>query len=104
PDGEKMSKSRGNVVNPDKVVEEFGADTLRMFELFLGPHEATVSWSDQGIVGVKRFLDKTLRYQQTFEAGAENKELHKLIKKITSDIENFKFNTAVAAFMEFLNE
>jgi leucyl-tRNA synthetase len=104
PDGEKMSKSRGNVVNPDEVVEEFGADTLRLFELFLGPHEATVSWSDQGIVGAKRFLDKVWRYQEVFESGKDNKQIHKLTKKITSDIENFKFNTAIAAFMEFLNE
>src|SRR6185295_8458418 len=64
----------------------------------------TKPWSTTGIVGLKRFLDKVWRYQQVFEPQGENKEIHKLIKKITSDIENFKFNTAIAAFMEFLNE
>ncbi|HTL39809.1 MAG TPA: leucine--tRNA ligase [Methylomirabilota bacterium] len=103
-DGEKMSKSRGNVVNPDVIVDQYGADTLRMYELFLGPHDTSVSWNDQGIMGVKRFLDKVWRYNQVFEAGEENKEIHKLIKKISTDIEQFKFNTAIAAFMEFLNE
>ncbi len=104
PDGEKMSKSRGNVVNPDDIVSQYGADTLRMFEPFLGPHDATVPWNDQGIVGVKRFLDKVWRYGQVFEPGENNSQINKLTKKITYDIENFKFNTAIAAFMEFLNE
>ncbi len=104
-DGEKMSKSRGNVVNPDEIVKEYGADVLRMFEPFLGPHEATVPWNDQGIIGVKRFLDKVGRFTShpAPDAGS-NPALHKLIKKVSSDIENFKFNTAIAAFMEFLNE
>ena len=102
PDGEKMSKSRGNVVNPDEVVEKFGADTLRMYELFLGPHGDTVSWNDKGIMGVKRFLDKVSRFKS--DASADVPQIHKLIKKISADIENFKFNTAIAAFMEFLNE
>src|SRR3989344_8970647 len=104
PDGEKMSKSRGNVINPDEVIAEFGADAFRMYEMFMGPLEDAKPWQTQGLVGVKRFLDKVWRYQQVFEAGADNKQIHKLIKKITSDIQNFKFNTAVAAFMEFLNE
>ncbi|MEJ0021386.1 MAG: leucine--tRNA ligase [Candidatus Doudnabacteria bacterium] len=104
PDGEKMSKSRGNVINPDEVIEQFGADAFRMYEMFLGPLEDAKPWQTNGIVGVKRFLDKVWRYQQVFEAGTDNKQINKLTKKITSDIENFKFNTAVASFMEFLNE
>jgi leucyl-tRNA synthetase len=104
PDGEKMSKSRGNVVNPDDIVNQHGADTLRMFEPFLGPHEATVPWNDQGIIGVKRFLDKVWRYQQMGKYDDHNHRIHKLVKKISDDIQNFKFNTAIAAFMEFLNE
>ncbi len=108
-DGEKMSKSRGNVVNPDDIVKSFGADTLRMYELFLGPHEAMVSWNDKGIVGVKRFLDRVWTWAHEHKDGVENSDhtarhLNKLIKKITSDIESYRFNTAVAAFMQFLNE
>lgn len=104
PDGEKMSKSRGNVINPDDVIEQSGADSFRMYEMFMGPLEDAKPWNTNGIVGVKRFLDKVWRYQQVLESGEDNKQIHKLIKKITSDIENFKFNTAIAAFMEFLNE
>jgi leucyl-tRNA synthetase len=106
PDGEKMSKSRGNVVNPEDIVNEYGADTLRMFEPFLGPHDATVPWSDKGIVGVKRFLDKVWNHGTNTDVSHDVRDgaIHKLIKKITSDIQNFKFNTAIAAFMEFLNE
>lgn len=114
-DGEKMSKSRGNVVNPDDIVEKFGADTMRMYELFLGPHESMVSWSDKGIIGVKRFLDKVWRSANsilssplTGEDGRRPDEgginIHRLIKKITNDIVAFKFNTAIAAFMSFLND
>jgi leucyl-tRNA synthetase len=103
-DGEKMSKSRGNVVNPDEVVEKFGADTLRMYELFLGPHETQVSWNDQGIIGVRRFLEKVIKFQEAGQFVTSNKNMHKLIKKVTSDIENIKFNTAISAFMEFMNE
>jgi leucyl-tRNA synthetase len=125
PDGEKMSKSRGNVVNPDEVVKTFGADTLRMYELFLGPHEATVSWSDKGVVGVRRFLDRVWVWvNEIVEAPhqhrkSENRKvgesevkdsdkvqraLNKLTKKITEDVENFRFNTSISAFMEFHNE
>jgi leucyl-tRNA synthetase len=103
-DGEKMSKSRGNVVNPDDVVEKFGADTLRMYELFLGPHETQVFWNENGIIGVARFLEKVIKFSEAGQFVTSNKNIHKLIKKITSDIENTKFNTAVAAFMEFMNE
>ena len=123
PDGEKMSKSRGNVVNPDDVVKTYGADTLRMYELFLGPHEATVSWNDKGVVGVKRFLDRVWTWVNEIAEAPHSKQasskyqvasikdgdkvqraLHKLIKKITEDIENFRFNTSISAFMEFHNE
>ncbi|MBX4191830.1 MAG: leucine--tRNA ligase, partial [Candidatus Doudnabacteria bacterium] len=104
PDGEKMSKSRGNVVNPNDIVEKHGADTVRMFEPFLGPHDATIPWNDQGIIGVKRFLDKVWRYQMSGSFGDHNHRIHKLVKKITDDIQSFKFNTAIAGFMEFLNE
>jgi len=116
PDGEKMSKSRGNVVNPDDIVKQYGADTLRMYELFLGPHEATVSWNDKGVVGVRRFLDRVWVWVNEIAQAPHRKEssvqdtdkvkraLHKLIKKITEDVENFRFNTSVSAFMEFHNE
>jgi leucyl-tRNA synthetase len=108
-DGEKMSKSRGNVVNPDLIVKEFGADALRMYELFLGPHGATVSWNDRGILGVSRFLDRIYKFVLSKEnEGEENSDikcsLHNAIKKISEDIENFAFNTAVSAFMILLNE
>lgn len=108
PDGEKMSKSRGNVVNPNEVVEHYGADTLRMYELFLGPHDQTVSWSDQGIIGIRRFLERVWRlYTETIPAqkspAPASKELlgiiHKAIKKITGDIPAFQFNTAISALM-----
>ncbi len=103
PDGEKMSKSRGNVVNPDDIVEKFGADTLRMYEMFLGPHDATVAWNDQGVIGVRRFLDRLNQFQPD-ASSADSVAMHKLIKKISSDIEAIKFNTSIAAFMEFLNQ
>jgi leucyl-tRNA synthetase len=112
-DGEKMSKSRGNVVNPNEIAKKFGADALRMYELFLGPHELTVSWSDQGILGVRRFLDRVwawaneaLKEKQKAqnESPKAEKALHRLIKKISEDTENFRFNTAISAFMEFHNE
>lgn len=114
PDGEKMSKSRGNVVDPQKIVKSHGADTLRMYELFLGPHEAQVLFNDKGVVGVKRFLDRVWEWvnQKIGKSdGSENRisdkgsrALHRLTKKITEDIENFRFNTCISAFMEFHNE
>jgi leucyl-tRNA synthetase len=112
-DGEKMSKSRGNVVNPDDMVKLHGADTLRMYELFLGPHETEVSWNENGIVGTRRFLEKLwywaqdkFKDQKAKFKDTENTEraLHKLIKKVTEDIEGFHFNTCISAFMEFLSE
>ena len=111
-DGEKMSKSKGNVVNPDDIISKHGADTLRMYEMFLGPHEAQVAWSDQGVIGVRRFLERVWLMGETvaknnFSAkSSKNAEaaLHKLIKKVTEDIENFRFNTAISSFMQFMNE
>ncbi len=115
PDGEKMSKSRGNVVDPQTVVKSYGADTLRMYEMFLGPHEAMVAWSDKGIIGVKRFLDRVWewgnrlkiedsRFKKIKDSEKAEREINKLTKKITEDIENFRFNTCISAFMEFHNQ
>lgn len=108
-DGEKMSKSRGNVVNPDDIAKEFGADTLRMYELFLGPHDQMVSWNPQGINGVRRFLDRVWNFVAENGKSAKGNspkaefEINKLIKKIGEDLHEVKFNTAVAALMEFMN-
>jgi leucyl-tRNA synthetase len=101
-DGEKMSKSRGNVVNPDDIVGRLGADTLRMYELFLGPHEQMVSWNDQGIIGVRRFLDRVWTWvHEKKSAKAKDsdlvvKEFNKLVKRVTEDLEQFRFNTAIS--------
>jgi len=105
-DGTKMSKSKGNVVNPDEIVNEHGADTLRMYEMFMGPFSEPVPWNTNGVIGVRRFLDKAMRMLEkvsTLEDIAVTKMLHKTIVKITDDIENFGFNTAVAQFMMFVN-
>lgn len=106
--GEKMSKSRGNVVNPDEMVRQYGADTLRLYEMFIGDFEKAAPWSDAGIRGSKRFLERvwslqeTLRPEETVRPEFEG-ELHKTIKKVTQDIEAMKFNTAIAALMTLLN-
>jgi len=110
---EKMSKSMFNVVNPDVIVEKYGADTLRLYEMFLGPLEQSKPWDTNGIDGVHRFLRKLwnlfykedkLSVSEEQPAAEELKSLHKLIKKVTYDIENFSFNTSVAAFMICVNE
>ena len=106
---EKMSKSMFNVVNPDMIVEKFGADTLRLYEMFLGPVEQSKPWDTNGIDGCFRFLKKFWNYMtaDTKDAeptAAELKALHTLIKKVTSDIEQFSYNTSIAAFMICLNE
>ena len=111
---EKMSKSMFNVVNPDMIVERFGADTLRLYEMFLGPVEQSKPWDTNGIDGVHRFLkkfwglfyDRQDNYLVTDEVpnAAELKAVHKLIKKVTSDIENFSYNTSISAFMICVNE
>ncbi|MCX7710086.1 MAG: leucine--tRNA ligase [Clostridia bacterium] len=106
---EKMSKSRGNVVNPDEVIEEFGADTLRMYEMFIGDFEKAVPWSQNGVKGCRRFLDRVWRVQEMLADGAEySKELeismNKTIKKVSEDLENLKFNTAIASMMALIND
>lgn len=113
-DGRKMSKRWGNVVNPDEVVEQFGADSLRVYEMFMGPFDQAVSWSTKGLVGARRFLDRvfdSVEKAASEKGGADDKDLakalnllHKTIKKIGSDIEEFKFNTAIAQLMIFVNE
>ncbi len=106
PDGEKMSKSRGNVVNPDDVIKIYGADTTRLYMMFLGPHGAQVSWNDKGIVGTRRFLERVFAMREMIsktETLDVTIALHKAIKKVTEDIETFSFNTAVSTMMIFVN-
>jgi leucyl-tRNA synthetase len=102
-DGQKMSKQRGNVVNPDDVVREHGADSLRLYEMFMGPLEQVKPWQTSGIVGVRRFLDRVYAVGTSELGDAMDKEteklVHKTIRKVTSDIENLRFNTAVSAMM-----
>ena len=107
--GEKMSKSKGNVVNPDDVIKEFGADTLRVYEMFMGPFDQTAPWSVESIRGCGKFLDRVWNMQEFMTDGDEysaeyEKMIHKAIKKVTNDIEEMKFNTAVATFMTMVNE
>jgi leucyl-tRNA synthetase len=107
PDGEKMSKSRGNVINPDTVVAEYGADTLRLYEMFMGPLERDKKWDTQAIEGVFRFCQRAFRLVAEFPdapaTDADHKILHKTIKKVTEDIEALRFNTAISAMMVFVN-
>ena len=107
--GEKMSKSRGNVVNPDDIVNEYGADTMRLYEMFMGDFEKAAPWSQSSIKGCKRFLDKIWNLQETVVEGEEYRDdmvvpFNKTIKKVTEDIANLGFNTAIAAMMALLNE
>ncbi|MFA5561344.1 MAG: leucine--tRNA ligase [Eubacteriales bacterium] len=106
--GEKMSKTRGNVVNPDDIVAEYGADTLRLYEMFIGDFEKSAPWNPQSIKGCKRFLERFAALtEMTGGAGTSarlEKSLHKTIKKVTADIAEMKFNTAIAAMMTLLNE
>ncbi len=108
-DGRKMSKRWGNVINPDDVIAQLGADTLRVYESFMGPFEAHLPWSTDGIVGSRRFIERVHRTLTSDKVGttsdvAFQKALHKAIKKVTGDIESFAFNTAVSALMICLNE
>jgi len=102
-----MSKSKGNVVNPDDYYEKYGADTLRMYLMFLGPFSKGGDWQDQGVLGIKRFLDKVWGLKKV-KKDIENNNLdilaNKTIKKVTEDLENLRYNTAISALMIFSNE
>ena len=107
--GEKMSKSRGNVVNPDDIVQEYGADTLRTYEMFIGAFDLAASWSEDGVKGCRRFLDRVWKLQDlmTDEEGYSKDletKMHQTIKKVSNDFENLKYNTAIAAMMTLLND
>ncbi|MCD6410497.1 leucine--tRNA ligase [bacterium] len=124
PDGRKMSKSKGNVINPDDLIKEYGADAFRLYEMFMGPFDQPISWDPKGILGTKRFLEKVFQIVNSIHwgvasdsklqiGGSENnketenrlkRKLHQTIKKVTEDIEAMKFNTAIASMMEFVNE
>jgi leucyl-tRNA synthetase len=114
----KMSKSRGNVVNPDRIVKEYGADSLRLYEMFMGPLEATKPWNMSGVGGVRNFLDRVWRMIVDAKSddvvlsksvvdgkcdGDQNRMLHRTIKAVTEDTEGLSFNTAIARMMEFVN-
>jgi leucyl-tRNA synthetase len=106
---EKMSKSRGNVVNPDEIIVEYGADTLRTYEMFIGDFEKSVPWSMNSLKGCRRFLDRVWKLQDILEEGdAYSKELikprNKTIKKVSDDYESLKFNTGIAALMTLIND
>ncbi len=113
-DNQKMSKARGNVVNPDEIVDRYGADSLRLYEMFMGPLEAVKPWNTSGVEGVRRFLDRAWRLiihedtgaclaREQEPSGALLRALHKMIKKVTEDIEAMRMNTAIATMMEFVN-
>ena len=108
PDGEKMSKSKGNVVDPNDVVDEYGADVLRVYTLFMGDYTAAAPWSENGVKGCKRFLDRVAGLTDLLAGKGETpalaKSFHKTVKKVTEDIESMKFNTAIAAMMSLINE
>ncbi|HZK37623.1 MAG TPA: class I tRNA ligase family protein, partial [Clostridia bacterium] len=106
---EKMSKSRGNVINPDDVVNELGADTLRMYEMFIGDFEKSVPWSQDGVRGCRRFLERVWRLQEIL-VDSDNitdkleTNIHKTIKKVSEDYDHMKFNTAIASMMTLVND
>lgn len=107
--GEKMSKSRGNVVNPDDIVRDYGADTLRTYEMFIGAFELSAAWSEDGVKGCRRFLERVWKLQDILTEGdGYSKELetkmHQTIKKVSNDFESLKYNTAIAAMMALINE
>ena len=114
---EKMSKSKGNVVNPDDIVESHGADTLRLYEMFMGPLDASIAWSETGLDGSRRFLDRVWRLfinEETVELSAKivdqakddrlEKVYHETVKQVTENYESLKFNTAISQMMVFINE
>ena len=108
--GEKMSKSRGNVINPDDIVREYGADTLRTYEMFIGAFDLSASWSDDGVKGCRRFLDRVWKLQTMLDKDNDGyskdleTKMHQTIKKVSSDFENLKYNTAIAAMMALIND
>ena len=107
--GEKMSKSRGNVVNPDDIVRDYGADTLRTYEMFIGAFDLSASWSEDGVKGCRRFLERVWKLQTILTEGDEYSadmeiKMHQTSKKVSSDFENLKFNTAIAAMMALIND
>ena len=107
--GEKMSKSKGNVINPDDIVNEFGADTFRVYEMFMGPFDQSASWSMDSIRGCSKFLDRVYNLKDLLVEGENysaemEKSMHKAIKKVSKDIEEMKFNTSVSTFMTLVNE
>ena len=107
--GEKMSKSRGNVVNPDDIVREYGADTLRTYEMFIGAFDLSAAWSDEGVRGCRRFLERVWKLQELVngEPGYSKDlevKMHQTIKKVSNDFETLKYNTAIAAMMALINE
>lgn len=107
--GEKMSKSRGNVVNPDDIVNEYGADTLRTYEMFIGAFDLSASWSEDGVKGCRRFLERVWKLQDIVVDGDDYSEdlvtkMHQTIKKVSYDYENLKYNTAIAAMMALIND
>ncbi len=112
---EKMSKSKGNVVNPDDIVERYGADTLRLYEMFMGPLDASIAWSEDGLAGARRFLERVWRLFidsddqlrdriTTIDTGELDKVYHQTVKKVTEDLEKLHFNTAISQMMVFVNE
>jgi leucyl-tRNA synthetase len=115
-DNQKMSKSRGNVVNPDEMMDQFGADAVRLYEMFMGPLEAAKPWSTRGVEGITRFLDRVWRLMVDEDgrlsaavttaapSGEQQRVLHQTIKKVTEDVEALRFNTAIAQMMVFTNE
>ena len=107
--GEKMSKSRGNVVNPDDIVQEYGADTLRTYEMFIGAFDQAASWSEDGVKGCRRFLDRVWKLNEIIVDGDEysadlEAKMHQTIKKVSTDFESLKYNTAIAAMMSLIND
>ena len=108
--GEKMSKSRGNVINPDDIVKGYGADTLRTYEMFIGAFDLSASWSDDGVKGCRRFLDRVWKLQTMLDKDNDGyskdleTKMHQTIKKVSSDFENLKYNTAIAAMMALIND
>jgi leucyl-tRNA synthetase len=108
-DGRKMSKRWGNVINPDTIVDLVGADTLRVYEMFMGPFENTIAWNQDGLAGARRFLERVYGLNEHVLEGDVDespetiRQLHKTIKKVSEDIAGFKFNTAVSAMMIFIN-